>query len=139
MDDLLCRPEEFDRNVMLPTQTSQTEYEELCKLDVLGLLDPRDQSHAVVFEEFEERLTRSPEGWYDTTLPWKANHPPLPSNKGGSFKRLHSLHRKLQREGLTEEYDAIIKEQLAEGVIEKTPLVSQSKNFKFPTRAWFAR
>ena len=27
---------EFDRNVMLLTQTSQTEYEELCKLDVLG-------------------------------------------------------------------------------------------------------
>ena len=109
---------------MLPTQTSQTEYEELCKLDVLGLLDPRDQSQAVVFEEFEERLTRSPEGWYDTTLPWKANHPPLPSNKGGSLKKLHSPHRKLQREGLTEQYDAIIKEQLAEGVIKEAPLVA---------------
>ena len=114
---------------MLPTQTSQTEFEELCKFDLLGLLDPRDQSQAVIFEEFEERLTRSPEGWYDTTLPWKANHPPLPSNKGGSLKRLHSLHRKLQREGLTEEYEAIIKEQLTKGVIEKAPLVSQSKEF----------
>ena len=96
---------------------------------MLGLLDPRDQSHAVVFEEFEESLKRSPQGWYDTTLTWKANHPPLPSNKGGSLKRLHSLHRKLQREGLTEEYDAIIKEQLTKGVIEKAPLVSQSKEF----------
>ena len=46
---------EFDRNVMLLTQTSQTEYEELYKLDVLGLRDPRDQSQAVVFEEFKER------------------------------------------------------------------------------------
>ena len=35
---------EFYRNVMLLTQTSQTEYEELCKLDVLGLRDPREQS-----------------------------------------------------------------------------------------------
>ena len=127
---------EFDRNIMLLTQTSQTEYEELCKLDVLGLHDPRDQSQAVVFEEFKERLTRSPEGWYETTLPWKANHPPLPSNKDGSLKRLHSLNRKLQREGLTEEYGTIIKEQLAEGVIEKAPPVSPQE-FISPTRAWF--
>ena len=41
---------------MLLTQTSQTEYEELCKLDVLGLCDPRDQSQAVAFEEFKVRL-----------------------------------------------------------------------------------
>ena len=109
---------------MLPTQTSQTECEELCTLDVLGLLGRRDQSQAMVFEEFEERLTRSPDGWYDSTLPWKANHPPLPSNKGGSLKKLHSPHRKLQREGLTEQYDAIIKEQLAEGVIKEAPLVA---------------
>ena len=54
---------------MLLTQTRQTEYEELCKLDVLGLRDPRDQSQAVVFEECKERLTRSPEGWYEITLP----------------------------------------------------------------------
>ena len=53
---------EFDRNVMLLTQTSQAKYEELCKLDVLGLRDPRDQSQAVVFDEFKERLTRSPLG-----------------------------------------------------------------------------
>ena len=47
---------EFDRNVMLLTQTSQTEYEELCKLDVLGLHDPRDQSQEVVFEEFQRTV-----------------------------------------------------------------------------------
>ena len=120
---------------MLLTQTSQTEYEELCKLDVSGLRDPRDQSQTVVFEEFNERLTCSPEGWYETTLPWKANHPPLPSNKDGSLKRLHSLNRKLQREGLTEEYGAIIKEQLDEGVIEKAPPVSQSKEFYIPHKS----
>ena len=129
---IMSRGKEFNRNVMLLTQTSQTEYEELCRLDVLGLHDPRDQSQAVVFEEFKERLTPSPEGWYETTLPWKANHPPLPSNKAGSLKRLHSLNRKLQREGLTEEYGTIIKEQLAEGVIEKAPPVSQSKEFYIP-------
>ncbi|XP_068723318.1 uncharacterized protein [Montipora capricornis] len=126
---------EFDRNVMLLTQTSQKEYEELCKLDVLGLHNPRDQSQEVVFEEFKERLTRSPEGWYVTTLPRKANHPPPPSIKDGSLKRLHSLNRKLQRKGLTEEYGTIIKEQLAEGVIEEAPPVSQSKEFYIPHKS----
>ena len=46
--------------------------------------------------------------------------------------RFHSLNRKFQREGLTEEYDAIIKEQLAQGVVEKSPPVSQSKEFYIP-------
>ena len=126
---------EFDRNVMLLTQTSQTEYEELCKLDMLGLRDPKDQSQTVVFKKFKERLTRSPEGWYETTLPWKANQPPLPSNKDGSLKRLHSLNRKLQREDLTEEYGVIIKEQLDKGVIEKAPPVLQSKEFYIPHKS----
>ena len=72
---------EFDKNTMLLTQTSQSDYENLCRLDVLGLRDVTDHDQSIVFDEFKERLTLSPEGWYKTTLPWKANHPPLPLNK----------------------------------------------------------
>ena len=49
--------QEFDKSVMLPTQTTQSNYKELCKLDVLGLRDSADQDQTVVFEEFKERLT----------------------------------------------------------------------------------
>ena len=112
---------EFDSNVMLLTQTSQVEYEELCRLDVLGLEDTPRHDQSMVFSEFKEQLTRSPEGWYETTLPWKPNHPELPNNEYGSMKRLKSLTKKLRREHLTEKYDTIIREQLAEGVIEKVP------------------
>ena len=80
--------QEFDKSVMLLTQTTQSNYEELCKLDVLGLRDSADQDQTVVFKEFKERLTRSPEGWYETILPWKPNHPDLPSNKENSLRRL---------------------------------------------------
>ena len=80
---------------MLLTQTSQSNYEDLCRLDVLGLRDIADHDQSMVFDEFKERLTRSPEGWYETTLPWKANHAELPSNKEGSLKRLKNLSRKL--------------------------------------------
>ena len=109
---LMSPGKEFDNKVMLLTQTTQIDYEELCRLDVLGLQDAPEHDQSVVFEEFKERLTRSPEGWYETTLPWKANHPDLPNNEQGSLKRLKMLTRKLQREGLTEQYDEIIQEQL---------------------------
>ena len=112
---------DFDKNIMLFTQTSQSNYEELCRLDVLGLRDMPDHDQSMVFDEFKERLTRSPEGWYETTLPWRPNHPDLPSNKENSLRRLQKLNRKLERDCLTKDYDDIIKDQLAEGVIEKAP------------------
>ena len=133
---LMSPGKEFDKNIMLLTQTSQTDFEELCRLDVLGLRDMPDHDQSLVFDEFKERLTRSPEGWYETTLPWKANHVELPSNKEGSLKRLKSLNKKLQREGLSAQYDAIIQEQLVEGVIEKAPSISQSqKEFYIPHKS----
>lgn len=133
---LMSPGKEFDKNIMLFTQTSQSNYEDLCRLDVLGLRDMADHDQSMVFDEFKERLTRSPEGWYETTLPWKANHPELPSNKEGSLKRLKNLSRKLQREGLTEQYDAIIQEQLSEDIIENAPPVSQPlKEFYIPHKS----
>ena len=34
---------EFDRRTMLLTQTSQSDYENLCRMDVLGLADTSDK------------------------------------------------------------------------------------------------
>ena len=98
---------EIDISSMLLTQTATADYEELCKLDVLGIQDKREQ--ADVYDEFKEQLHRSAEGWYETGLPWKGNHPSLPNNKAGSLKRLDSTVRKLEKQGLLEQYDAIIK------------------------------
>ena len=86
---------EFDHNTMLLTQTSQSDYEELCRLDVLGLADTPEHDQSMVHAEFKEQLQRSPEGWYETGLPWRGNHPELPTNKQGSIRRLSSLTRKL--------------------------------------------
>ena len=127
--------QEFDKSVTLLTQTTQSNYEELCKLDVLGLCDSADQDQTVVFKEFKERLTHSPEGWYETIRPWKPNHPDLPSNKENSPRRLQKLNRKLECDCLTKDYDDIINEQLAEGVIKKAPPVSQPKEFYIPHKS----
>ena len=72
---------EFDHNTMLLTQTSQSDYEDLCRLDILGLADTPKHDQRMVHAEFKEQLQRSPEGWYETGLPWQGNHPELPTNK----------------------------------------------------------
>ena len=79
-----------DLTNMFLTQTSAADYEALFRLDVLVLQDHPVSDQDLVFQEFKEQLTRNPEGWYETGLLWKGNHPPLPNNKHGSLKRLGS-------------------------------------------------
>lgn len=117
---------------MLLTQTSIVDYEELCKLDVLGLADTPTGDQSVVYEEFKEQLHRSEEEWCETGLPWKGNHPPLPNNKGGRLRRLASLVRKLEKTKSIGDYNAIIQEQLADGIVERAPNTAQGREFYIP-------
>ena len=126
---------EVDSQNMLLTQTSIGDYEELCRMDVLGLQETRIGDQDVVHQEFLEQLKRSPEGWYETALPWKGGHPPLPNNKTGSLKRLASLVQRLKRNGKLEDYDAIIQQQLEEGVVEEAEEPAQVKEFYIPHKA----
>ncbi|KAK3700050.1 hypothetical protein QZH41_004349 [Actinostola sp. cb2023] len=115
---------------------STTDYEQLCALDILGLANnpTGDQGH--VYNEFKEQLTHSPEGWYETGLPWKGNCPPLPNNYDGSVRRLNSLLRKLKRTDMLDQYDVVIREQLEEGVVERAPdEVTAGREFYLPHRA----
>ena len=93
---------------VLLTQAALVDYEQLCSLDVLGLADSHKSDQLEVYEEFKEQLEGSPAGWYETKLPWKANHPTLPTNEAGSKRRLEQLIRKLKRNGQYEEYDSNI-------------------------------
>ena len=117
---------------MLLTQTSSVDYEELCRLDVLGLADATENDQETVYAEFKEQLTRDPAGWYETGLPWKGNHPNLPNNKQGSQRRLQSLLRKLKRTNNTEKYDEVIQEQLQQGVVEQAPVNPCGREFYIP-------
>ena len=120
---------------MFLAQTTSSSYETLCRMDVLGLEDKPNGDQSVVYEEFIEQLSRSPEGWYETGLPWKGDHPPLPSNKSGSLKRLGSLVRRLEKTGKLDAYDAIIQEQLQEGVIEEAEMAASEREFYIPHKA----
>ena len=53
---------EFNKGTMLLTQTSQADFETLCRLDVLGLADTLENDQDTVYQDFKEQLVRKPEG-----------------------------------------------------------------------------
>ena len=115
---LMSPGKELDHSKMLLTQTSYTDYEELCRLDVLGLEDRAEHDQETVHVEFREQLVRDPNGWYETGLLWKKSHPPLPSNKQGSLRRLDRLYTRLNKMGVTLECNKVIEQQKEEGIVE---------------------
>ncbi|XP_022809685.1 uncharacterized protein LOC111346677 [Stylophora pistillata] len=114
---------------------STLDHNRLCALDVLGQEDKLSTHQSDVHEEFKEQLARSPDGRYETGLPWKGNFPELPNNCAGSVRRVNSLLRKLKRTDMPDQYDDIIREQLEEGVVEKAPAKVIGKEFYMPHRA----
>ena len=122
---------EFDRKKMMLTQTSQVDFDQLCRLDVLGLADSSENNQTSVHTEFQEQLERNPRG----CLPWNPNHPPLPTNEMGSRRRLENLVKRLKSNDRYHDYDAIIQQQLDEGVIEVAPVEATGKEFYIPHKA----
>lgn len=78
------------RGCVLLMQSALVFNEQLYSPDVLGLADSHKNDQLKVYEEFKEKLEQSPAGWYETMLPWKVNHPTLPTNEA---KRLEQLVR----------------------------------------------
>ena len=114
---------------------ASSDYEQLYRMDVLGLEDSPYGDRNVVYAEFPEQLKRSPEGWYEAGFPWKGDHPPLPTNKSGGMRRLESLMKRLKKAGQLDDYDTIIKEQLKEVIIEEAPLAATGQEFYIPHKA----
>ena len=65
---ILSPGKEVDLSNTFLTQTAATDYEKLCKPDVLGLPDKPSADQSDVYKEFKEQLTRSPTDWYETGL-----------------------------------------------------------------------
>jgi hypothetical protein len=122
----------FNETQILLTQTSRVEYEELCRQDVLGLQDKATEDQSGVYDEFKEQLVRSEEAWYETGLPWRGNHPPLPNNRNGSLRRLRSLTRKLESQHLATQYKEIIDEQREVGIVEPADQPAIGTEFFIP-------
>ena len=115
------------------TQTSHVDHDNLRKLDVLGLVDTSTGDQAEIYAEFKEQLTQDAEGWYETGLPWRGNHPPLPSNEVGSIRRLGNLVRKLRSQGTIERYNQVIQDEIEAGIVERVSgPVTGNREFYIP-------
>ena len=132
MDNDVLR-KEVDLTNMFLTQASCCDYENLCRLHVLGQEDTNVGDQGIVYEEFKEQLKRSPEGWYEVGLPWKGNHPPLLNNEAGSLKRLNALTKRLETQPeMLERYDSVIQDQLAQGIVERVESKAKEREFYIP-------
>ncbi|VDI52882.1 Hypothetical predicted protein [Mytilus galloprovincialis] len=68
---------------------------------------------------------------YIAKLPWKAEHPPLPTNKAVAFRRTESVIKRLQKEPkLLLKYGEIIDEQEKRGFIERVDNEEIKPNIK---------
>jgi hypothetical protein len=124
--------QEDQENQVFVIQSTLTDYEQLCALDVLGLAGSHENDQQEVYGEFKEQLERNDAGWYETKLPWKGNYPTLPSNERGSKGRLDQLIRKLGKNDQYSEYNDILQDQLQKGVIEIAPREPTGKEFYIP-------
>ncbi|XP_028419027.1 uncharacterized protein LOC114544609 [Dendronephthya gigantea] len=132
---LMSSGKEDKDSPVLFAQSTSNDYEQLCSLDVLGLADKHENDQEAVYQEFKEQLERDEAGWYQTSLPWKGNHPSLPTNVTGSNKRLEHLVRKLKKNELYEDYNNIIQEQLQKGIVEPAPEIASGNEFYIPHKA----
>ena len=124
---------EVDLTTVFCTQTSQIDYDNLCKLDVLGLADTSTGDQAEVYAEFKEQFTQDAEGWYEMGLPWRGNHPSLSNNGVRTFRWLGNLVRKLRSQGTIEHYDQVIQDQIEAGIVERVSgPVTGSREFYIP-------
>ena len=95
------------------TETLNETLHSFWELESLGIKQP----DRCVLTEFEEKI-KFKNGRYQVSLPWKDVHPPLPDNYQLALKRLRGLqHRLLQQPALLKEYDAIIQDQVKQGVV----------------------
>ena len=91
---------------------------ELESLGVKNEIDP-------VQDQFTKNIQMK-NGRYQVSLPWREHHEPLPTNRELSLKRLYGLlHRIKQDPEVLLEYDAIIREQLERGIVERVQPTEQ--------------
>ncbi|XP_065058541.1 uncharacterized protein LOC135686269 [Rhopilema esculentum] len=101
-------------------KSSKNDFEQLCSLDVLGLIDP-PSNDSVFHEDFTQHLLKKEEGYYETRLPWRPDHHALPENKVLATARLQSTTKRLEITGKLKDYHEVMQEQIQEGIIEKIP------------------
>ena len=77
-------------------------------------------------EEFNYQILKDhikfcEKGYYETALPWKPNHSPLPSNKQLTKARLLASTKRLEKMGKLEQYHKAMLDQINTGILDLIP------------------
>lgn len=113
-------------STMLTTLICQSELSNFWDLEVIGIKDPGERKTQAekdqeVLTFFENTVKRDILGRYVVRLPWTEVSPNLMDNRNIAEKRLFSTSKKLKATGKFEDYDAVLKMWLQQGIIERVP------------------
>ncbi|CAB3983184.1 Hypothetical predicted protein [Paramuricea clavata] len=98
------------------------ECEQLYSLDVLGVEDSSEKDQMEVLTDFRESVTRQEDGRYEVSIPWIPGARLYGTNEQPSRIRLANVNKKLSKDrSLKVECEKIVKDQLANGIVEKAP------------------
>ena len=117
VDDYLDNP-----SIIANTKTSPSDMESLWTMDHLGICDTEiNNQDKEVLKNFENTVSYSAtDKQYIVSLPWKTNHPVLPSNFGLALNRLKALCSKFEKDNeFKDHYVNVLKEQENKGFIER--------------------
>ncbi|KAF1768839.1 hypothetical protein GCK72_000652 [Caenorhabditis remanei] len=107
-----------------PVERLHSEISQLWNLENLGIEEPgpiegKKTETKDLIAEFKKNIRYTEDGIIMVSLPWNGKQKRLASNRGVAAKRLEQLILSLKRKkNLMQDYDEILKKQLASGIIE---------------------
>ena len=107
---------------VMETESSDEFVSQLWSLEGLGI---EEECERDVMDRFTESVWFNDEsGRYQVSLPWREGIGPLSDNFGQSFQRLRNLcNRFVKDPELYDEYEAVMSDQIEQGVLERVPAV----------------
>ena len=119
--DVLCEDNDASQNVSLSNLVDNESL--LIQVDRLlqgqFVTDPENDKPENNFLHGYRKQIEFRDGQYFAPLPWKTNHPPLPSNLELCKKRFDQVTARLTKLNLTDPYRKVMAKHLSEGYIEE--------------------
>lgn len=87
---------------------------DLWQLDILGIIDlvekrTQEEHKCAVHEASLHDVKCTNDSQYEVKMPWRKNHPAMPSNKKCAEKRLKAFEKKSKAENLYNNYNNVLK------------------------------
>ena len=110
--------------------------ENLFKIEAMGITEDSCDYDEEMIKEFNSKISFK-DGFYEVELPWHDKIENVQSNYAISKQILDKVLCKLQKEGLYDEYNAVLEHQVLEGILEPVNLndINVNEHVWIPHRA----